>query len=72
MTEPGHPEGDNPRPRTPPPQLAVWLLSRALPPHDAEFALGDLEEDFHAVRASRGAFAAHFWFWSQTARVLGL
>jgi hypothetical protein len=35
-----------------PPRLAVWLLDKRLAAEWQEFILGDLEEEFHARRAT--------------------
>ena len=51
-----------------PPRLAAWLLARVLPLADAEYALGDLDEDFHALAAAAGPAVARRWYWRQAWR----
>jgi len=62
--------GSDPPERREPPRLAVFLLSKALPPEERESVLGDLEEVWaalpHASRTGRS-----LWYWSQ-ALLLGL
>ncbi len=53
---------------TAPPRLAVFLLSRWLPPDRAAEALGDLEEDFNARIRTCGNAAARRWYWAQALR----
>lgn len=48
-----------------PPRLAAWLAGLRIDPAEREFALGDLEEDFRAMAASRGPRAARRWYWRQ-------
>lgn len=51
-----------------PPRLAAWLLARVLPRADAEYALGDLDEDFHALADDAGPTTARRWYWRQVWR----
>ena len=55
-------------PRAAPPPLATWLLSRLLPTDVREPFLGDLEEGFREILETRGARAAHWWYWSEALR----
>lgn len=57
-------------PHPAPPRLAVWLAGVRIDAGEREFALGDLEEDFRAVAARRGARAARRWYWRQALRAL--
>lgn len=47
------------------PRLAEWLLARLLPKADRDHAVGDLCEEFSAVRRDRGDRAARRWYWAQ-------
>jgi putative ABC transport system permease protein len=52
-----------------PPRLAVWLLTRRVPPEWRDFVLGDLQEEFEK-RSAASMPAARRWFWWQTIRCL--
>jgi putative ABC transport system permease protein len=52
---------------TPPPRLAVWLLTQRLSDDWRDFVLGDLEEEFDG-RAAASPRAARRWFWRQALR----
>lgn len=54
-----------------PPCLATMLLALASSRRERAFLLGDLEEEFHALREARGQGAADAWYWSQVLRSLG-
>ena len=51
-----------------PPVLATRFLARLLPANVREPFLGDLEEGFHDVLASRGPRAARRWYWGEALR----
>jgi putative ABC transport system permease protein len=54
-----------------PPRVALWLLSRAVPPAHRDAVLGDLEEDFVEDALPRlGHRRARAWFWYQTASLV--
>ena len=52
------------------PPLAERLLRWSLAPGDRDAVLGDFQEEFAAIRETRGAAAARQWYWSQTAASL--
>lgn len=66
----GHPPLPPPPLPPSPPSLAIWLAALRVDEQEREFALGDLEEDFRAMAATRGAAAARRWYWRQAIRTL--
>ena len=52
-----------PPPPSPPPRLALWLLSTVLALNDRDAILGDLIEEFEMQSSA--------WFWLQTLRSIG-
>lgn len=55
-----------------PPRLAQMLLGATLRPGDADSVVGDLLEEYRAVRRpSLGRFKANAWYWGHTLSVLG-
>lgn len=58
------------RPPPRPPRFTATLLEAVLPPAEAEPILGDLEEAFHALAASRGVRTARRWYRGQALRYL--
>jgi len=55
---------------TTPPPLAERVLRWSLAPGDREAVIGDFQEEFEAIRETRGAAAARQWYWTQTAASL--
>ena len=53
-----------------PPRLARTLAAARVRVEQREFLLGDLDEDFQEVAATRGAGAARRWYWRQAMRNL--
>jgi hypothetical protein len=52
-----------------PPRAAAWILAALLPRANREYALGDLEEEFHRRVAGRfGLRGARAWYWRQVWR----
>ncbi|MEP6836396.1 MAG: ADOP family duplicated permease [Gemmatimonas sp.] len=49
-----------------PPVRARWLLERIVPAHLRDALLGDLEEQYAMLRATKGASAANRWYWRET------
>jgi putative ABC transport system permease protein len=54
----------------PPPRLARALATLRVPVEHREFLLGDLDEDFQEIAATRGAGGARRWYWRQAMRIL--
>jgi putative ABC transport system permease protein len=52
------------------PRLARWLLERVAGPFERDVVLGDLAEEFEALRQRRGAAAARNWYRVQVVRSL--
>jgi hypothetical protein len=53
-----------------PPRTALWLVDQFAAPDQREALIGDLQEEFTAVLATRGITPARRWFWRQTTRTL--
>jgi putative ABC transport system permease protein len=51
-------------------KLARRFIAIAVPPHDREWILGDVEEEFDAIAAERGRAAATRWLCGETLRIL--
>lgn len=51
-----------------PPRLARGLASVRVPIEQREFLIGDLDEDFQEIVATRGVRAARRWYWRQALR----
>ena len=51
-------------PRSGPPRLAEWLLSRLVGADDSDAILGDMEEAYQGLDCSR--LQADLWYWAQT------
>ena len=47
------------------PTIAQWIFKLILPPEDAEYLLGDIEEIFNEKREKDGKLYAHWWYWGQ-------
>ena len=54
-----------PRARFQVPAAAAALIRRLLPPGFRRDVLGDLEENYHTTRRSRGGWRARVWYWRQ-------
>jgi predicted permease len=53
-----------------PPRLARTLAAARVRVEQREFLLGDLDEDFYEIAATRGVGAARRWYWRQAMRNL--
>ncbi|MEO7362165.1 MAG: ADOP family duplicated permease [Gemmatimonadaceae bacterium] len=49
-----------------PPAFARWLLERVVPNHLHDALIGDLEERYATICATKGIPAANRWFWRET------
>ncbi|UCG88862.1 MAG: ABC transporter permease [Gemmatimonadota bacterium] len=48
-----------------PPRIAAWIIGCAIPSHELEWILGDLEEVYRARAAKSGSLVARLWYWGQ-------